>query len=283
LLLRGDQIIVIKRKTSNIARIKRFLEYPTLQLFDNTSEDLFRLFNQYPVDTIIHTATEYGRGDTPIYKILDANLLLPLQLAEMGMQSGLKCFINTDSFFNKSGNSYSNLLNYSVSKKSLVNWLEKLSTNLKIVNVILEHMYGPGDNPAKFVEHVIRKVGIEQVPYIALTYGHQRRDFIFLDDIVDAFLILVDYGRTEDFRFESFQVGSGFSTQVRDFVDQVKLISGSKTTLGFGDIPYRVDEIMSSQADITRLRRLGWKPVVTSSDGISRILNKYQMKIAGLW
>ncbi len=191
------------------------------------------------------------------------------------MQRGVRSFVNTDSFFNKVGNSYSNLLNYSLSKKSLLIWLDKLAGQLGIINVVLEHLYGPGDSPSKFVEQVIRKVGVEKVPHIALTHGHQRRDFIYLDDVVQAYLKLIDYGRSEELKFESFELGTGKSIQVRDFVDQIKLIAGSDTMLGYGDIAYRPDEIMSSRADISRLERLGWLPTVSVEVGIKRIIDRY--------
>lgn len=275
LLARGDEVVAIKRSSSNTAKIQHSLEHPGLRLFDIDVEDPSRLFVQYQVDTIIHTATEYGRGSTPLYSILNANLLLPLRLAELGMQRGVRCFINTDSFFNKGGNSYSNLLNYSLSKKSLLIWLEKLAGNMGIINVVLEHLYGPGDSPSKFVEHVIRQVGIDQIPHIALTHGHQRRDFIFVDDVVQGYLKLVDYGRSQKFSIESFGLGTGQSIQVRDFVREVKTLAGSATELGFGDIDYRPDEIMSSHADISSLERLGWSPTVSAEEGIRRILERY--------
>jgi len=275
LLARGDAVVAIKRSSSSTAKIQRSLGHPGLHVFDIDVEDPSRLFEQYRVDTIIHTATEYGRGATPLYGILDANLILPLRLAELGMQRGVQCFINTDSFFNKGGNSYSNLLNYSLSKKSLLIWLDKLSANLKIINVVLEHMYGPGDSPSKFVESVIQRVAIEKAPHIALTHGHQRRDFVFIDDVVEAYLQLVDYGRSQDFRFEAFELGTGQATQVRDFVQWVRELSGSSTELDFGDIPYRADEIMHSAADIGRLELLGWKPRVTVREGILQILDDY--------
>lgn len=276
LLARGDEIIALKRSTSSLAKIERYLDHPALRLFDVDNEDPQRIFECYPIDTIVHTATEYGRGATPLYSILNANLLLPLRLAELGMQAGVRCFINSDSFFNKGGNSYSNLLNYSLSKKSLLIWLDKLAGNLKIINVVLEHIYGPGDGASKFVEQVIRQVGIERVPHIALTHGHQRRDFIYVDDVVQAYLKLVDYGRSEEFRFETFELGTGKSLQVRDFVNLIKQLSDSGTELGFGDVAYRPDEIMSSNADISRLERLGWRPTVSASEGIRRILDCYR-------
>lgn len=276
LLARGDEVVAIKRSSSSTVKIQSLVGHPGLYLFDIDTEDPAHLFERYQVDTIIHTATEYGRGSTPLYSILNANLLLPLRLAELGMQRGVRCFINTDSFFNKGGNSYSNLLNYSLSKKSLLIWLEKLASELRIINVVLEHLYGPGDSPSKFVEHVIRKVGIEQVPQVALTHGHQRRDFIHLDDVVQAYLRLVDYGRTQEFRIENFGLGTGQSTQVRDFVSRIKQLSDSPTVLGFGDIAYRDDEIMSSTADISRLERLGWRPQIGLTEGIQQILDCYR-------
>lgn len=276
LLQRGEQVVAIKRSTSSTAKIANDLSHPALHLFNIDLEDPRHLFEEYRVDIIIHTATDYGRDPSTLHSILNANLMLPIRLAELGLQQGIRCFINTDSYFNKRGNSYSNLLNYSLSKKSLLIWLGKLAGKLGIINVVLEHLYGPGDSPYKFVEHVIRKVGIEQVQHVALTHGHQRRDFIFLDDVVSAYLHLVDYARSQVLRFETFELGTGQSIQVRDFVDQVKSSSGSLTELGYGDIPYRLDEMMSSHADISRLESLGWRPTVFVEEGIGRIISNYR-------
>jgi CDP-paratose synthetase len=275
LLAREDEVIAIKRSTSSTARITHCLSNPRLKMLDIDIEEPLKCFEEHSIDTIIHTATEYGRGTTPLRDIINANILLPLQLAELGAKYGTLCFINTDSFFNKAGYSYSNLLNYSLSKKSLLIWLDKLADELKIINAVLEHVYGPGDSPSKFVESIIRQVGIKQVPHVSLTHGHQRRDFIFVDDVVQAYLRLVDYGRSEDFRLERFEIGTGASMQVRDFVDQIKLASKSNTSLGYGEVPYRADEIMSSEADIKNISSLGWRPTVSTHDGIKRIISLY--------
>ena len=84
-----------------------------------------------------------------------------------------------------------------------------------------------------------------------LTHGHQRRDLIYIDNAVKAYLKLVDYGNSEDFELEEFGIWTGLSMQVRDFVGQIKLISGSQTRQGYGDIPYRYDEFSPQQQRIS--------------------------------
>lgn len=281
LLAQGHDVVAVKRSFSDTFRIKHLLGHEKLRLFDIDLCDPRVMFETYSIDAIIHTATEYGRSNTPVFRILEANLILPLRLAELGIDHGVSCFINTDSYFNKGNSSYSNLLNYSLSKKSLLIWLNQLSSKLKVINVVLEHIYGPYDSNSKFVENLIQQIAIQRVPRVSLTHGHQRRDFVYVDDVVSAFLKIVEYGRTHEFLFKSFEVGTGQSIQVRDLAEMIKTLSHSTTALGFGDIPYRSDEIMDSKADISQLHELGWSPVYSLHDGVEKILTEYAVNIRG--
>ena len=275
LLKRGEHVVAVKRTTSSLSRIQHCVGHPLLNLFDVDVEDPRILFKRHRIDTIVHTATEYGRQDNSISKILEANLILPIRLIELGIGHGMSCFINTDSYFNKVGRSYSNLLNYSLSKGSLLTWLKQFSGRIRVINVILEHLYGPGDSCTKFVEDLIQKIAVEQAPRVALTHGHQRRDFIYIDDAAAAFIKLINYGRSHEFSFESFELGTGRSVQVRDFAQLVKQASNSSAVLGFGDIDYRPDEMMDSRANLSALSELGWSPEFTLDRGITSILEYY--------
>lgn len=278
LIAAGHEVVAVKRSFSDTSRIEKLLNNNRLHIFDIDRIDPKDIFNQYSIDTIIHTATEYGRNDTPVFRILEANLILPLRLAEIGIEYGVKCFINTDSYFNKENYSYSNLLNYSLSKKSLLIWLKQLSRRLKVINVVLEHIYGPYDSKSKFVESLIQQIAIEQIPRVPLTYGHQKRDFVYLDDVITAYLKLIEYGRKHEFSFKTFEVGTGQSVQIRDFAETIKALSNSPAALGYGDIPYRGDEIMDSRADLSQMHELGWSPTTQYQEGILKILNEYGVK-----
>ena len=277
LLDSGQKVLAVKRSFSNIEKISNYSDNGNLVLFDLDIRDVKEIFNLYEIDAIVHMATEYGRGATLIADILEANVIFPMRLAELGKKNGVKCFINTDSYFNKNGSSYSNLQTYSRSKKDVLSWLNQLGGEMNVINVILEHVYGPFDSSTKFVESLIQNIGVKQVSEIALTHGHQKRDFIYLDDVVNAYIKIIQHGTREKFPTKIFELGTGNSVEVREFSELLKEISRSKTTLSFGDIPYRGDEIMDSKADISALQQLGWSPEVKINSGIEKILKAYKL------
>lgn len=279
LLVDGYQVAAIVRSNSNLARIEKWISHPNIKLYNIENTNIRSIFEENTIDAIVHTATEYGRGEGAISKILESNLILPIRLIELGIEHNTKCFINTDSYFNKGGSTYSNLLNYSLSKKSLLVWLKQLSNKIRVINVTLEHMYGPADSRSKFVENLIQEIAIEHKPRIHLTHGHQKRDFVYVDDVAEAFMTLIKYGCNHDFTFKNFEVGTGESIQICDFAQTIKNISHSQSVLGFGDVEYRSDEIMDSKADITALTELGWVSTVKMNEGLTRILKSYGLNI----
>lgn len=275
LLATGRQIVATVRPQSGIDRIAGFADRPNLRLIDSTPEALETEFARRSIRTIIHAATEYGRDGVPIASILNANLILPVRLAELGIKYGATAFINIDSFFNKFHGSYSNLLNYSLSKMTLLTWLQRLSAEITVVNAVLEHMYGPGDGRSKFIEAMIQDIAINQVSHVDLTHGHQRRDFIYISDVVSAIMVILRHSEERSFPFKTIEIGTGEGMQVRDMVSLISSLSGSPTKLNYGAIPYRSDEIMSSHADVRDLNDLGWRATVAPADGVRMILERY--------
>lgn len=273
-LLQVDSIEVIslKRSTSKLDRWTQ--EMRAFKSYDLDRITLSEIFTNHKVDIIIHTAVDYGRDKKSCFSVLETNLMFPISLLEEAVTHNVKMFINTDSYFNKENLAYSSLLNYALSKKSLRAWLSYFSEQIKVINLTLEHLYGPLDSSTKFVEHVIRKIAVEKAAFIDLTDGQQKRDFIFIDDVVAAFLCVLDEVDSK-FTFRDYNVGTGKVISIRDFVTLVKEISGSDTILNFGAFPYRDDEIMKSKANNLELQNLGWEMKFSPEDGIHKILGEY--------
>jgi nucleoside-diphosphate-sugar epimerase len=278
-LLENDiNLIALKRSSSNLDRLRKMVDLSFVQFYDCDIIDVEDIFKKNRIDVVIHTATEYGRGDKTIYDVLNANLMFPIRIAELSIKYNVNTFINTDSYFNKESLSYNYLLNYSLSKKSLISWLKRLSGQLKVINIVLEHVYGAFDNSPKFVENAIQNIGIKKVNEFDTTHGHQKRDFIFINDVVDAFLVLMRDALTKEFHYKNIELGTGKSIEIREFINIVKSFSNSPTVINFGRIPYRSDEIMDSKADIQELINLGWKPRYSVEDGIKTVLDIYNNK-----
>jgi len=269
-------VVILKRSFSNTERIDQFLSNPRIKYYDLDKTNLEDIFKQNKIDIIIHTATEYGKNHASNLHVLETNLMFPIKLVELGIEHGCKSFINTDSFFNKEGLSYSYLLNYSLSKKSLLMWLNYYSKKINIINIVLEHIYGQNDNPDKFTEYMIRKIAIEQVPEIDLTQGNQERDFVYIEDIVDAYIKIIAYSLTHDEKLTTFELGTSNPIKLKSFIEKIKELSNSQTHLNFGALPYREDEIMFSKADISTLSELYWTPKFNIENGLRKIITRYK-------
>ena len=156
---RHDTIVtVLKRSTSRIDRVADLFQCGKIKWADIDKTDLSELFDKNHFDVILHCATNYGRGKRSILDTASANLMLPLTLLQLGIEHGVKTFINTDTIIDKRVNEYS------LSKKQFLEWLQNSSARIQCVNVALEHFYGPFDDESKFTTMIFRKL-MRQEPW----------------------------------------------------------------------------------------------------------------------
>ncbi len=264
LLKAGHQVSVLKRSKSSLDRIVDLV--PHVRAWDIDRAGIKQALDpDFNIDTVVHVATCYGRHGESESEVFQANLAFPLELLTTAVESGVVNFINTDTSLSK------NLNPYALSKKQFMEWGTLVANQGKIsfVNIELEHFYGPGDDSSKFTTHVIKSC-LENVPELKLTAGEQKRDFIYIDDVVEAYLLLLEKTPRRIPVFQEYGLGSGEAVTIREFVEMVHSITESKTVLNFGVLPYRENEIMESQADINALKALGWSAKVGLRDGLAK-------------
>lgn len=270
LLNKGYDIIALKRKSSSLHSIESILS--KISLYDTDNLDFSIPFRDHgKIDFVIHTATCYGRSGETVNEIFEANTAFPLKILSEACIAGVDTFINTDTILDK----YLNL--YSLSKNQLLEWGQFFSIHNKIhfINMRLEHFYGMGDDDTKFATHIIKSC-LENVPELKLTIGEQKRDFIYIDDVVNAYMIILEKKNLMTGLFMEFDVGSGHVVSIKQFVDTVHKISNSRTNLLFGSLPYRQGEVMHSNADIKPLKKLGWACKTTLEEGLKLVINGYR-------
>ena len=260
----GHKVTILVRKTSSFQRVTSLLEQVTVHTIGDISfHDLFDLSK---VETVIHCATDYGRGEVNPSELLDANLIMPLQLLQAGYDSGVRCFVNTDTILDKG------VSDYALSKSQFREWLGKYAQKMVCVNIALEHFYGPHDDPTKFVSFIIGQL-LDNVDSINLTLGEQKRDFIYIDDIISAFSLILGNCAELKSGYLDYEIGTGVTITIRDFVELAKQITGNThTQLNFGAIPYRENEAMETLVNTAAVRALGWLPGTSLSEGLSKMV-----------
>lgn len=258
-------IIVLKRTFSNLFRIKEYIS--NLKAYDIDLVQLETVFEENQIDIVIHTATQYGRKEQSLIDIVETNLMLPLKLIVLAEKYGVKKFINTDTLLDKRVSSYA------LSKKQFRNWLQFYSYKMVCINASLEHFYGAFDDKTKFVTFIIKSL-INKIENLDLTPGEQERDFIYIDDVVDAFIKIIEWDQYQN-GFYEYEIGSGTNIKIKDFiVSASKIIQNSSTKLNFGAIPYRENEVMKSHVDLTEITKLGWKASVSFEIGLKMTIEQ---------
>lgn len=264
LACRGHKIVAFKRDQSNQARIQDIVGDVIWHNISKT--EIESAFQQYHFDAIIHCATDYGRKSVRPLQTLEANLFLPLNLLEYAREYRVSTFINSDTILDKRIN------DYALSKKHFSEWLETYSSDLCCINIALEHFFGPADDPSKFVTSIIISF-LRDAPEILLTSGEQKRDFVYIDDVITAFILLIGCAQDLGFGFHRFEVGTGEPVRIRDFVEITKRVANNvHTRLGFGELPYRENEVMESCAHLEALYSMGWEPRVSLEEGLARTI-----------
>ncbi len=111
-------------------------------------------------------------------------------------------------------------------------------------------------------------------PLTIVGSGNQKRDFVFIDDVVNAFIL----ASRKNINGEIFNIGSGKPKTINYLAN---LIS-SKDKI---HLPKRPGEPDCTWADITKAKKiLGWKPKVKLEDGVIKLVDNISYwKNAPIW
>lgn len=147
---------------------------------------------------------------------------------------------------------------------------------LPVISIRIFNAYGPrsrttGAYGAVFGVFLAQKLA--QRPFTVVGDGRQTRDFIFVTDLVAAFLAAATSDRVQ----EIYNVGAGNPQSVNRLV---ALLGGETVT-----VPRRPAEPDCTWADISKIRQhLGWAPRVTFEEGVATMLEHLEdWRQAPLW
>jgi len=147
----------------------------------------------------------------------------------------------------------------------------QLGTDIKVVRLF--NTYGPRMHPqdGRVVSNFIVSA-LAGRPLTIYGDGHQTRSFCYVDDIVDALLLMMDQpvGVTGP-----VNLGNPDEYLIRELAELIVELTGSPSPVGHEALP--VDDPVRRKPDIGRAESLlGWKPTVPLREGLGRTIEYFR-------
>lgn len=134
----------------------------------------------------------------------------------------------------------------------------------------LHNVYGPPCELDPIKSQVIpalcrKAISYPREPFVVWGSGRQRRAFVYVDDVVDALIRLLDRGINKG----AIQIGPEYSISIGDIAEKIVKVSGKRIEIAYDTSMPEGD--IDRTADWSKARAvLGWSPVTAIDDGLEK-------------
>jgi len=286
-------------RRANLAKSKRFC-FVKLDLADRTA--MAALFNQHRFPYVIHLAAQAGVRYSLIdpFVYVDANLTGFVNILEGCRHNGCRHLLyassssvygsNTKMPFSVHDNVDHPLSLYGASKKAneLMSHAYAHLFGLPMTGLRFFTAYGPWGRP-DMAMWIFTKSIIADEPIKLFNSGNMRRDFTYIDDVVESVMRLVDRPPAGNSKYSStspdpgssnaswrvYNIGNNKPVELLEIVSLLEEAIGKKAKREL--LPMQLGDVPTTYADIDDLvREVDFRPATPTSDGISRFVEWYR-------
>lgn len=280
LLLEGYVVYGISLPPTSVIEHPNY-HYTSLDILNR--EKLSHYFENSTFDAVIHLAA------LTTHEELTKNKEKTLRINLEGTLNLLEEFRNTKStkfIFTSTGKVYGRIQQLPLSEDhptSPINILgktklvaEKLidffsyEATQQFIILRMFNVYGPGQRNYFLIPTILSQFR-DGNDKITLGNIHDKRDYIFIEDIVEAIMIMLKKRLSENLNI--FNVGSGKPHSALDIVRVIEEIFSKKVTIDIDKSRFRKDEFPEEYADIRKLLSLGWSPRYDLKTGLEKTIS----------
>lgn len=163
---------------------------------------------------------------------------------------------------------------YSASKVAATHFCQMLHKTMGLPIVTLRPFltYGPYQDIDMFIPSLISHC-IERKDF-PMTEGDQTREFNYIDDVVDAYLLAACSPHAAG---EVINIGNGVEYRIRDVAEKIVRMMGNPIRLLVGALPKRPGEAKHFFSSNKKAKQiLGWSPKISLEDGLERTIVCYK-------
>lgn len=273
LLADGHEVSTIVRATTDVSLLDQRV---CVHAHDGDMNALARFFEQRAFAGVVHLATHYLASHTPadIAGLIASNITLGTELLEASCHARVKWFLNTGTFWQHYNQQEYNPVNlYAATKQAFQTMATYYCETKDIIfsTLKLNDTFGPGDTRRKIFRlwHTVAKSG----ECLEMTEGRQIVDFVYIDDVIEAFRLLIDLlasDLADQYRNRTYVVMSEQRMTLREMAGVFERVTNQRLNIRWGACPHREREVMIPWSGGTLVP--GWKPRVTLEEAMRRTL-----------
>lgn len=144
----------------------------------------------------------------------------------------------------------------------------------KIIGLRFFTVYGPWGRPDMALFSFTKDI-IEDNTIDVFNNGDMKRDFTYVDDIVQGINIVIDRMFSIDSAInEIYNIGYGQQVNVIDFITEIENNLGKQAVKNF--LSKHPADTQETWSDITKLKTLGYDPKISISEGIPKFIDWYK-------
>ncbi|HHY28669.1 MAG TPA: NAD(P)-dependent oxidoreductase [Desulfitobacterium dehalogenans] len=274
LLKNNVEVHIIVRDVSRVDHAVISDSPVVIHQHDGTTARMIEIFQSAQPEMVFHLATKFvaEHESRDIEELVDSNLLFGVQLLEAMAATEVRQLINTGTAWQHFEQEAYNPINLYAATKQAFETLAAYYVRvglLKIVTLKLLDTYGPND-PRPKIFTLFKHISVSG-ERLNMSPGEQRLGFVYIDDVVDAFLIAGQYVKDlPDYEMPSYTIAPDQLCSLREIAALYETVSGKWLNIGWGERPYRRREVMEPYVG-TRLPN--WAAKVGLAEGIKRCLD----------
>ena len=142
--------------------------------------------------------------------------------------------------------------------------------NIPLIGLRYFTAYGPWGRPDmayyKFTDSIINNK-----PINVFGYGNMKRDFTYIDDIVEGTVAALD----SDIDFDIFNLGNSLPIKILDLIALIEKLLNKKAIINM--LPIQKGEVIETYADISKSQRLlKFDPKISLEEGLNKFIDWYK-------
>lgn len=285
-----NEILENSSKDEKIENLKRIVnsENFVLEYVDiRDMKKMDKIFSEYKIDLVFNPAAMAGVRPSLLDPMLyeEVNIKGYMNLLELCKKHGVKKFVQASSSSVYGNNKKvpfkeTDIVDFAISpyaatKKSgeVIGHVYHKLYDIDMIQLRFFTVYGPKQRPDlaiyKFTKMILAG---ESIPFYG--DGNTKRDYTYIDDIVDGILKSIDYLFKNQDVYEIFNLGESHVVSLKEMVETIEKVLEKKAVLD--KQPMQLGDVEKTYADISKAKEiLGYNPKTNFEDGIKKFIEWY--------